>query len=114
MKRENPDISLSQKTTLNSKNNQTNNQPSLSEIRIDNSEKTDEIFERLGLPNQNNQTIQNNPNIQNNQNTQNNLTSKITETINFEAIQSLEKNSKEKDNEPKNEEKSNKKSKNKT
>ena len=107
MKRENPDISLSQKTTLNSKNNQTNNQPSLSEIRIDNSEKTDEIFERLGLPNQNNQAIQNN------QNTQNNFASKITETINFEAIQSLEKNSKEKDNESKNEEKSNNKSKNK-
>ena len=66
MKRENPDISLSQKTTQNSKNNQTNNQPSLSEIRIENSEKTDEIFERLSAPSENNQAIQSEQTIQNN------------------------------------------------
>ena len=107
MKRENPDISLSQKTTQNSKNNQTNNQPSLSEIRMDNSEKTDEIFERLGAPSQNNQAIQSEQTIQNN------FITKITETINFEAIQSLEKNSKEKDDDSKNKEKSNNKGKNK-
>ena len=107
MKRENPDISLSQKTTQNSKNNQTNNQPSLSEIRMENSEKTDEIFERLGAPSQNNQAIQSEQTIQNN------FVTKITETINFEAIQSLEKNSKEKDGDPKNKEKSNNKGKNK-
>ena len=107
MKRENPDISLSQKTTKNSKNNQTNNQPSLSEIRMENSEKTDEIFERLGAPSQNNQAIQSEQTIQNN------FVTKITETINFEAIQSLEKNSKEKDDDSKNKEKSNIKGKNK-
>ena len=107
MKRENPDISLSQKTTQNSKNNQTNNQPSLSEIRMENSEKTDEIFERLGAPRQNNQAIQSEQTIQNN------FVTKITETINFEAIQSLEKNSKEKDDGSKNKEKSNNKGKNK-
>ena len=107
MKRENPDISLSQKTTQNSKNNQTNNQPSLSEIRMENSEKTDEIFERLGAPSQNNQAIQSEQTIQNN------FVTKITETINFEAIQSLEKNSKEKDDDSKNKEKSNNKAKNK-
>ena len=107
MKRENPDISLSQKTTQNSKNNQTNNQPSLSEIRMENSEKTDEIFERLGAPSQNNQAIQSEQTIQNN------FVTKITETINFEAIQSLEKNSKEKDDDIKNKEKSNNKGKNK-
>ena len=107
MKRENPDISLSQKTTQNSKNNQTNNQPSLSEIRMENSEKTDEIFERLGAASQNNQAIQSEQTIQNN------FVTKITETINFEAIQSLEKNSKEKDDDSKNEEKSNNKGKNK-
>ena len=102
MKTENPDISLSQKTTQNSKNYQTNNQQSLSEIRIENSEKTDEIFERLDNSNQNNQTIQNNENIQNNFGTKN------TEIINFEAIQSLEKNSKEKENDSKKGENSNK------
>ena len=107
MKRENPDISLSQKTTQNSKNNQTNNQPSLSEIRIENSEKTDEIFERLSPPSENNQAIQNEQTIQNNFGT------KITETINFEAIQSLEKNSKEKEDDSKKEEKSNNNDKNK-
>ena len=102
MKREIPDISLSQRTTQNSKNNQTNNQPSLSEIRIENSERMDEVIEKLDCSNQNNQTIQNNQNLPNN------FGNKNTETINFEAIQSLEKNSKEKDNESKNGEKSNK------
>ena len=107
MKRENPDNSLSQKTTQNSKNNQTNNQPSLSEIRIENSEKTDEIFERLGAQNQNNQAFQSSQTIQNN------IGTKISETINFEAIQSLEKNSKEKEDDSKNKEKFNNKAKNK-
>ena len=83
MKKEKVDFSVSKKTTQYSKISQTNNQQSISEIKIENNDGTDEFFERFETSNQ--QQVPNN-----------NLIIKNSEAINFEAIQSLEKNSKEK------------------
>ena len=83
MKKEKVDFSVSKKTTQYAKISQTNNQQSISEIKIENNDGTDEFFERFETSNQ--QQVPNN-----------NLIIKNSEAINFEAIQSLEKNSKEK------------------
>ena len=95
MKQNKPEISSSKITTQNSKNSQTNNQSSISEIRMENSGGNDELFENLGDSNQNNASIQS-PNIVLNKN----------ESINFEAIQCLEKNTKEENNNSKKNDKS--------
>ena len=100
MKQNHPEISSSKVTTQNTKNSQTNNQSSISEIRMENNGGNEEIFENLENGNQNNTDIQN----------QNIVLNKY-ESINFEAIQCLEKNTKEDNKSDKSSDKSNDKNK---
>ena len=100
MKQNHPEIPSSKMTTQNTKNSQTNNPSSISEIRLENNGGNEEIFENLGDGNQNNTDIQNQ-----------NIVLNRNESINFEAIQCLEKNTKEDNKSDKNSDKSNNKDK---